>query len=68
MTPWQAANLDVALVASLAGREDNQDDWAKVIEAAGLRIREIQAYNQELADNIIVAVLPPLLQESDTKR
>lgn len=55
---WQAAQLDIGMMASLAGRERSRGDWKRVVEEAGLRIKDINAYDEEVGDSIIAVVLP----------
>lgn len=56
--PLQIAQLDVAMMASLAGRERNEEDWRTVVSAADLEIQEIIAYQEQTKDKVIVIVLP----------
>ena len=55
---WQAAQLDIGMMASLARRERSKGDWKRVVEESGLRIKDIIAYDDEVGDSIIFVVLP----------
>ena len=55
---WQAAQLDISMMASLAGRERSERDWKRVVEEAGLQIKDIFAYDEELGDGVIEVILP----------
>nr|UZP47903.1 putative O-methyltransferase [Cladonia uncialis subsp. uncialis] len=56
-TQWQAAQLDISMMASLAGRERSETEWRKVVDAAGLKIEQILAYDEEMGDKVIVVML-----------
>ncbi|KAJ5725492.1 uncharacterized protein N7483_006849 [Penicillium malachiteum] len=53
---WQAAQLDVLMMTTLAARERTQDQWYKLLESAGLKINSITPYTSSLKDSIIEAV------------
>ncbi|KAL8729060.1 MAG: hypothetical protein Q9166_004977 [cf. Caloplaca sp. 2 TL-2023] len=55
---WQAAQLDMGMMASLAGRERTKADWERVVEGAGLTIKGISVYEDEIGSSIIVVVKP----------
>ncbi|KAL8687849.1 MAG: hypothetical protein Q9218_006094 [Villophora microphyllina] len=53
-TQRPAAELDVVMMSSLAGRERNEADWTDIVGNAGLRIMDILAYDEMTGDSIIV--------------
>ena len=53
---WQAAQLDMQMMASLASMERTKDQWYALIESAGLKINNIWTYTTSLRDSIIEAV------------
>ena len=55
-TNWQAAQHDIHLMASMAGMERGVEQWFALIDAAGLKVRGVEAYRRELQNSIIVAV------------
>ena len=54
-TYWQAAQLDISMMSSLASMERSEEQWYKLLDMAGLQIRKIYTYTTELRDSIIVA-------------
>lgn len=54
----QAAQLDISMMASLAGRERSRADWREIVEAAELRIDDVLTYEEDLGESVIVAVVP----------
>ena len=55
-THWRSAQIDIAMMASLAGMERSEKQWTYLLDAAGLRIKRTYTYNLELGDSIIVAI------------
>ena len=53
---WQATQLDMQMLASLASMERTKEQWYALLESAGLRIVKILTYTLSLQDSIIVAV------------
>ena len=53
---WRATQLDLAMMAGLAAMERTEKQWYALLEAAGLKIKQIYTYTPELRDSIIVAV------------
>ena len=53
---WRATQLDLAMMASLAGTERTERQWYDLMDMAGLKIQRIWTYTKELRDSIIVAV------------
>lgn len=45
------------MMASLAGMERSEKQWADLLDVAGLRIRNTYTYNPDLGDSVMVAVL-----------
>jgi len=55
-THWQAAQHDMHLMATMAGMERGMEQWFVLLDAAGLKVRDVQTYTKELQTSIIVAV------------
>ncbi|PWY86728.1 S-adenosyl-L-methionine-dependent methyltransferase [Aspergillus heteromorphus CBS 117.55] len=53
---WQAAQLDMQMMTTLAARERTQEQWYALLEGAGLKINRIYTYTASLKDSIIEAV------------
>ncbi|MCJ1405556.1 hypothetical protein MMC11_008784 [Xylographa trunciseda] len=54
--PWQAAQLDLAMMAALGSQERTIAQWYALLDRAGLKVVEIHTYGLSLQDSIIVAV------------
>ncbi len=52
---WQATQLDITLMASLASVERTKAQWLTLLERAGLKVVNIYTYTVSLQDSIIVA-------------
>ena len=53
----QAAQLDISMMASLAGRERSRAEWGRIVEAAGLQINDVLTYEEDLGESVIVVAL-----------
>ena len=53
---WQAAQLDLTMMAALASVERTKERWYALMEKAGLKILQIHTYTTSLQDSVIVAV------------
>ena len=53
---WKSSQLDIALMASLASMERTERQWYELLDLAGLRVRGIYTYNEQLRDSIIEVV------------
>ena len=53
---WRATQIDLTMMASLAGVERTEKQWHVLLEKAGLKVRQICTYTPGLRDSIIVAV------------
>lgn len=53
---WQAAQLDMMMMTTLASRERTEEQWYKLLEGAGLKINRIYTYTSSLKDGVIEAV------------
>ena len=53
---WQAAQLDMAMMASVAAMERSEKQWYALLDSAGLKVVTIYRYTEELSDSVIVAV------------
>ncbi|KAL8714652.1 MAG: hypothetical protein Q9220_001601 [cf. Caloplaca sp. 1 TL-2023] len=51
------ASVDMGVMATLAGKERMEEDWTRLLEQAGLVIRDMVVYDKRQEDHIIVAVL-----------
>ena len=55
---WQAAQLDMQMMTSLASIERTQEQWYVLLESVGLKIEKIWTYTMSLKDSIVEAVVP----------
>ena len=53
---WRQTQLDLAMMASLAGMERTEGQWRHLLTRAGLTITGIFLYGSEFGDSIIEAV------------
>ena len=53
---YQAAEMDLTMMITLAGAERTDKQWRALIDAAGLKIKEIFTYNKDVGDSILVLV------------
>ncbi len=53
---WLAASLDLTMMSSLSGMERSEKQWYALLYQAGLKIKDILTYTDELRDSVIVAV------------
>ena len=53
---WRSTQLDLMLMASIAGVERTEKQWHRLVGKAGLKILEICTYTSEIRDSIIIAV------------
>ena len=53
---WRQTQLDLAMMATLAGMERTEGQWRHLLTSAGLVITEICSYKPEFGDSIIEAV------------
>ena len=53
---WRQTQLDLAMMATLAGMERTEGQWRRLLTRAGLVITEICSYEPEFGDSIIEAV------------
>ncbi|ORY14346.1 S-adenosyl-L-methionine-dependent methyltransferase [Clohesyomyces aquaticus] len=53
--PWQAAYMDITMMASLGGMERSKAEWEKLMDEAGLEILNIHRYDPKM-QSVIVAV------------
>lgn len=54
--PWEAATMDLTMMASLGSRERTLKEWDALLDRAGLRIFRIYTYHPRRQDSIIQAV------------
>ncbi|MCJ1243567.1 hypothetical protein MMC30_000764 [Trapelia coarctata] len=55
-TDWQSAQHDMHLMACMAGMERGVEQWYVLLDAAGLKVQDVQAYASALPKSIIMAV------------
>ena len=53
---YQAAEMDLTMMITLAGAERTDKQWRALIDAAGLKIKEIFTYNKDVGDSVLVLV------------
>ena len=53
---WQAAQLDLTIMATLGSVERTKEQWYALMKSAGLKILQIYPYTTLLQDSIIVVV------------
>lgn len=53
---WQAAQIDITMMACLASRERTKSQWNDLIAKAGLRIKNVYTYTESLRDSVIECV------------
>jgi demethylsterigmatocystin 6-O-methyltransferase len=54
--PWEAATIDLTIMASLGSRERTATEWHKLLDAAGLKALRIDTYMARRQDSIIQVV------------
>jgi len=54
---WQAAQIDITMMAALSAKERTHEQWHALIAAAGLKVDNIIQYTPILNDSIIVVTL-----------
>ncbi|KFY95975.1 hypothetical protein V500_02605 [Pseudogymnoascus sp. VKM F-4518 (FW-2643)] len=53
---WQATQIDLVMMMSLASLERTKEQWHELLEKAGLKINNIYTYTASLQDSIIECV------------
>lgn len=53
---WQATQIDIVMMSSLASMERTREQWYALLEKAGLKINKIYVYTTSLQDSIIECV------------
>jgi demethylsterigmatocystin 6-O-methyltransferase len=54
---WKQASMDLAMMTMLAAKERTRKDFDRLLESAGLRIREVRTYDDDYGDSLIFAEL-----------
>lgn len=54
---WKQASMDLAMMTMLAAKERTRADFDKLLNGAGLQIREIRTYDEDYGDSLIFAEL-----------
>jgi demethylsterigmatocystin 6-O-methyltransferase len=53
---YEAAEMDLTMMVTLAGEERTDEQWRTWIDTAGLKTKEIFTYNKEVRQSIIFLV------------
>jgi len=53
---WRQTQMDLLMMANAAAVERTEKEWRALLESAGMKIKKIYRYTEELQDSIIVAV------------
>ena len=53
---YQAAEMDLLMMLTLAGAERTDKQWETLIDAAGLKIKDIFTYNKLTRQSVLVLV------------
>lgn len=53
---WQAATIDLTMMASLGSRERTIKEWTTLLDQAGLKIQKVHTYLPRRQDSVIQAV------------
>lgn len=53
---YQAAEMDLTMMITLAGAERTDKQWRALIDTAGLKIKDIFTYNKDVGDSVLVLV------------
>lgn len=51
---WQAAQMDLTMMAALGAKERTREEWNSLIESAGLKILQVHTYTPTLQNSVIV--------------
>ncbi|OTB01849.1 hypothetical protein M426DRAFT_265362 [Hypoxylon sp. CI-4A] len=54
---WRSVQYDIIMGTSLAAMERSYNDWAAIIDRAGLKIQMVWKHTKELDEAVIVAIL-----------
>lgn len=54
--PWEAATVDLTMMASLGSRERTLKEWHALLDRAGLKVLHVYTYQPRRQDSIIQAV------------
>ncbi|KAL9090484.1 MAG: hypothetical protein Q9165_005245 [Trypethelium subeluteriae] len=55
-THWRAAQLDFTMMSAMAAMERTEQQWKDLLDKAGLKIKKVVVYNEQLRDSIIVVI------------
>lgn len=53
---WQATQIDLTMMATMASRERTAGAWSELMEKAGLKIQRTYTYTESLRDTILECV------------
>jgi len=53
-THWQAAQLDITMMASVAAMERSHGQWLSLLHGAGLKLESVWKYTEETAESLMV--------------
>ncbi|KAF2852304.1 S-adenosyl-L-methionine-dependent methyltransferase [Plenodomus tracheiphilus IPT5] len=54
--PWQVASMDIAMMSCLGGIERSKEDWASLLDRAGLKMVDLHMYDDARFHSIVAAV------------
>ena len=54
---WKQACMDLAMMTMLAAKERTEDEFERLLNGAGLTIKEIRTYDEDYGDSLIIAEL-----------
>ena len=57
---WKQASMDLAMMTMLAAKERTEDEFERLLNGAGLTIKEIRTYDEDYGDSLIIAKLQPV--------
>ena len=53
-THWQAAQLDITMMASVAAMERSHSQWLSLLDYAGLNLELVLQYTEESAQSLMI--------------
>lgn len=53
-TYYEAAEMDLTMMLGLAGAERTEKQWHALVDAAGLKIKQVYTYNEDIGASVLV--------------
>ena len=53
---WRATQIDLLMMGALASMERTRSQWDTLLDAVGLKVRDIYTYNLSTYDNVMAVV------------